>query len=79
MAIPNRGRGRGQNQPLIPDDTYICQKCELEMIKKPASFSYMGRTFNTELYRCPKCSQIMVPEELVKGKMKEVETIMEDK
>lgn len=79
MAIPNRRRGAANNQPTIPDDTYICQKCDLEMVKKATSFSYMGRTFNTDLYRCPKCGQVMIPEELVKGRMKEVETIMEDK
>ncbi len=79
MVIPNRGKGRNQSQPQIPDDTYICQKCNCELVKKSTSFSYMGRTFNTELYRCPKCGQVMVPVELVKGKMKEVETIMEDK
>lgn len=79
MAIPNRNRYGNQNNINIPDDTYICQKCNKEMIKKATSFSYMGRTFNTELYRCPKCGQVMVPKELVTGKMKEVETIMEDK
>ena len=57
----------------------ICCKCnkELEMIK--TDFSYLGHSFFTDVPKCPECGQVFIPEELVKGRISEVEMQMEDK
>jgi hypothetical protein len=35
--------------------------------------------FPVDLLRCPKCRQVFIPEELARGKMSEVEKLLEDK
>jgi hypothetical protein len=57
----------------------ICCKCnkELEMIK--TDFSYLGHVFFTEVPRCPECGQVYIPEELVRGRISDVEMQLEDK
>ncbi|MBR3397434.1 MAG: hypothetical protein IKG70_06275 [Lachnospiraceae bacterium] len=56
-----------------------CDKCNKELEIKKASFEYMGRTFDHEVPVCPVCGKVFISEELAKGKMAEVETLMEDK
>lgn len=57
----------------------ICCQCnkELELIK--TDFTYLGHSFFTEVPRCPQCGQVFISEELVKGRISEVEMQMEDK
>jgi hypothetical protein len=57
----------------------ICYKCqkELELIK--TNFTYLGHSFFTEVPRCPECGLVFISEELVKGRISEVEMQMEDK
>ena len=43
------------------------------------NISYLGSMFPVDLRRCPKCGQVFIPEELVLGKMSEVEKLLEDK
>ena len=43
------------------------------------NFSYLGKQFEHEVDRCPECGQVYIPEELAKGRMAEVEKILEDK
>ena len=57
----------------------ICQKCNEPMVLKRTGFTYIGRTFHTEVLQCPTCGLVFVPQDLVKGRMKEVESLMEDK
>jgi len=57
----------------------ICDKCKLEMEEIEASFSYLDRTFRHKVLRCPECGQVVLSEELVTGRMSEVESLMEDK
>lgn len=59
--------------------TLICLKCNAELEMRKASFSYLGFKFNTELPRCPVCGQLFLSEELVRGKVSEVEMSLEDK
>ncbi len=49
------------------------------MTPAKAYFSYLDHSFHTDLLRCPRCGQVFIPEELVKGKMQEVEMALEDK
>ncbi len=57
----------------------LCLKCNVPLVDEKADFSYLGFNFNTVLPRCPVCRQVYISEELVKGKMSEVETNLEDK
>ena len=61
--------------PQIP----ICDKCDVELKMFRIDFSYMNRSFHTDTLRCPECGQIYLPEELVRGRMSEVEFSLEDK
>lgn len=58
---------------------WICRTCGLELVQHKARAHYMGGTFDLSIPCCPKCGQYFVPRELAKGKMQEVEKILEDK
>ncbi len=57
----------------------ICDRCKVEMEELDAQFSYLGKSFRHKISRCPKCGQVCLSEELVTGRMSEVESMMEDK
>jgi predicted RNA-binding Zn-ribbon protein involved in translation (DUF1610 family) len=42
-------------------------------------FSYLKRTFQADVFRCPKCGLVYIPEEMARGRMAEVERQMESK
>lgn len=60
-------------------DEIICSKCKIPLENKSARFQYIGHEFHSEVPRCPKCGQIYLPEELVKGRIADVEASVEDK
>lgn len=64
---------------MAEKQTLICDKCKVEMEEIEAKFSYLDRTFSHKVNRCPECGQICLDEELVTGRMSEVESKMEDK
>ena len=49
------------------------------MVKQKTDFTYLGQSFHTDVLRCPDCGQVYIPEDLVNSRMKEVETLLEDK
>jgi hypothetical protein len=49
------------------------------MEEMEAHFSYLKRTFKHKVMRCPACGQIYIPEDLAKGRMREVEYTLEEK
>ena len=57
----------------------LCEKCQIEMEPLEEEFSYLKRSFRHKVLRCPSCGQVYVPEDLAKGRMSEVETLLEDK
>lgn len=57
----------------------ICCKCQKELELKKVDFSYLGHTFFTDLPCCPECGMVYISEELVKGRISEVEMQLEDK
>lgn len=57
----------------------ICEKCDVQMEPMEARFKYLKRDFQHKVLRCPKCGQVYIPKDLAKGRMKEVETALEDK
>jgi len=56
-----------------------CCKCNVVLVNKRINFEYLAHNFFAELQACPVCGQIYVPEELVKGKIAEVEKQLEEK
>jgi len=46
---------------------------------KRVDFDYLNQFFHTDALRCPECGMVYIPEDLVEGKMAEVETSLEDK
>ena len=57
----------------------ICGRCDLELVKAKVKLTYMNMRFEEELYKCPKCNQIFVSEQLATGKMLDVEMALEEK
>lgn len=44
-----------------------------------AQFKYLNRKFRYKVPRCPNCGQISIPEDLVNGRMADVEALIETK
>ncbi|MDR1572400.1 MAG: hypothetical protein LBS32_07740 [Clostridiales Family XIII bacterium] len=57
----------------------ICDRCKVELRLMDAQFSYLKRSFRHKVPRCPECGQVYIPEDLARGRMREVETTLEDK
>lgn len=57
----------------------LCVRCGVYLEIAKASLSYLGSSFPVELYCCPTCKRVYVPQALAEGKMKQVEEALEDK
>ncbi len=57
----------------------VCCKCRKEMAPKKTNFTYLGHAFFADILKCPECGQVYIPEDMVKGRMAEVEMQLEDK
>jgi RNase P subunit RPR2 len=62
-----------------PESSLICGKCKMPLVLGKVMATYMGSEFPVELWKCPGCGKIFVPEELAIGKMLRVEQALEDK
>jgi len=60
-------------------EIWQCFKCKVPMVMGKVKVSYLGSDFQIDLYKCPGCGYVLVPEDLATGKMLEVEKNMEDK
>ena len=58
---------------------WTCSSCAGELSFVKVFFSYMKGNFEVDLPACPVCGLVLVPEDLVQGKMVEAERILEDK
>ncbi|WP_027183469.1 DVU_1557 family redox protein [Desulfovibrio inopinatus] len=56
-----------------------CVTCDEPMVPAPVQLEYLESVFDVELPVCPKCKQVIIPEELAMGKMLDVERLLEDK
>jgi len=63
----------------MTDEQLYCDLCEAELKPQKTHFTYLGHAFQAELPRCPLCGQVYIDEELVKGRMAQVEMELEDK
>jgi uncharacterized protein with PIN domain len=59
--------------------TLMCNKCRVPLEPIEVTFNYLERQFRHKVLRCPKCGQVYIPEELAKGRMAEVEKVLEEK
>lgn len=56
-----------------------CDKCKIDLAPGNVTLSYLGSSFPVELYKCPKCGLVFIPEDLALGKMDMAEKALEDK
>jgi RNase P subunit RPR2 len=61
------------------EEPLICCKCNQTLVKSKVTASYLGSEFPVELWKCPGCGVVHVPESLATGKMLQVEQALEDK
>lgn len=59
--------------------TLICDRCQVDMEEMEAQFGYLNKSFRHKVMRCPECGQVCLSEDLVSGRMSEVEKMLEDK
>ena len=57
----------------------ICARCGVPLEKSETKFDYLGHKFTHQVPKCPVCGMVYVSEELVGGRIQEVETMLEDK
>lgn len=60
-------------------DTWECAACGKPLKPGKVMISYLGSAYPVDLLQCPSCGLVFIPEELVLGKMAEVEKSLEDK
>ena len=63
----------------MSDRPLICSTCRCPLEEKRVDFESLGPTFFADAPRCPVCGQVYLSEELVKGRVAEVEMQLEDK
>ncbi|MGI6727881.1 MAG: DVU_1557 family redox protein [Anaerovoracaceae bacterium] len=59
--------------------TLICDRCKVELVMADTEFSYLGNVMRHKVPRCPECGMIYLPENLVLGRMRELEEVLEEK
>ncbi len=57
----------------------FCGKCKVELVLRKTDFQYMRFNFTHEVPVCPSCGQVYLSEQLVNGKVKELEKNFEEK
>ena len=63
----------------MSEQPLICSLCQCPLEIKRVDFEYVGHTFFADAPRCPRCGQVYLSEELVKGRVAEGEMELEDK
>lgn len=57
----------------------LCGRCGCPLEPRRVDFEYLGHVFFADAPRCPKCGEVYLSEELVRGRVAEVEMELEDK
>ncbi|WP_094604254.1 hypothetical protein SPSIL_036970 [Sporomusa silvacetica DSM 10669] len=58
---------------------FICHKCDKKLEPENIVLEYLGRRMTHQFLSCPECKLIYIPEEIVEGKIHQVEIALEDK
>jgi hypothetical protein len=56
-----------------------CSKCNIDLSPGKVTLKYLNSSFPVDLYKCPKCGLVYIPEDLAMGKMDMAEKALEDK
>ncbi len=56
-----------------------CGKCGIDLTLGKVVLTYLNSTFPVDLYKCPNCGLVYIPEDLALGKMDMAEKALEDK
>lgn len=64
---------------IDPGGRYICQKCNVPLVKTPVQLRYLHAGFPVEMPGCPVCGMIYISEDLALGKILNVEKALEEK
>jgi hypothetical protein len=62
-----------------PSPPIVCGKHGVELVPSKVDVAYQGHTFRVDALACPVCGLALVPEELARGRMLEVEQTLEEK
>ena len=62
-----------EKQPML------CFQCKTELQPMKTYLSYLGHSFYADILKCPECGEVFIPEDLVKTRIVDVETQLEDK
>jgi uncharacterized Zn finger protein len=54
-------------------------QCDVRLEPMEAHFTYLKRSFRHVVLRCPECGLVYISEDVAEGRMKQVETALEDK
>lgn len=57
----------------------ICKKCQVKLEPDEVVLEYLQHEFRVMVPRCPSCGQVYLPENLVRGRIAQVEVELEDK
>lgn len=57
----------------------ICARCNVELQPEKLTLSYLGHQITHEFPCCPVCGEPYIAEDIVKGRMHDVEKMLEDK
>ncbi len=61
------------------EDELICSLCGVPLEPRKINLRYLGHQVSSEFPTCPKCGNMYIPEEIVTGKIRALETELEDK
>jgi hypothetical protein len=70
------------NTPAGPSpegEAVLCAKHQVLLEPGKVDLTYQGHTFPVDILRCPVCGLTLIPEELARGSMLEVEQTLEEK
>ena len=64
---------------LTENDIIRCSVCDCELVPVKTTAVYLKFRFDVEAPGCPVCGQLYIPEELVRTKIAELESSLEQK
>jgi Fe-S oxidoreductase len=74
--------GQEANAVQVPEAAaqgWKCAACGGALVDREVAMQYLDGLFHVVLPGCPQCGQVLVAERLAQGKMRQVESLLEDK
>jgi hypothetical protein len=78
-AAPAATPGPAVADATVADLRVMCAKHDVALVPGTVELSYQGHTFPVDVLCCPVCGEVLIPEEVARGKMHEVEQTLEEK